>query len=357
MPFDVTPGFNLGISDKLRSVIPQFGVQNGKVVDASNPGADRTAHNQKNVKNSGSGNKDTKNNGKPNKPETPANPGDNLGLSGGGSGGSGAELAYYDTQERGLRNQLNRSALALNQGLANLGDSYNREVGKANAQRSRALEDFGIQREDTINAKQDALGRVDMNARTLNDSLRRTLAMAGGSNSSAYLYAAPNAVAREASGNRNDVLSDYADNERSLGLAERRAGEDFENLLGELQRDRNTQERDLRSGVFENQQSIDQQLAELSAKRSAARGDGFAASAAAQQPFIDSINNRQSQIDSLFDRYRSPQLQARDLKVETPQLRDYMVDKAAINSNAGAQQQQYSPYSNFLRRSEDEQLF
>src|SRR5687767_3406550 len=111
--------------------------------------------------------------------------------SGGGSSYNPADLAYLDSQSGHLRDMLGRSQVALNQGLTGLDDSYNREVGSANQQRSRALENYGVQREDSTRAKQEAVGQVDTNARVLNDSLRRILGMAAGSDSSAYQYAAP----------------------------------------------------------------------------------------------------------------------------------------------------------------------
>lgn len=275
---------------------------------------------------------------------------------GSNTAGSAADLAYYDSQEGILRGMLGKSQNTLNQGLTNLSDSYNRETGNANLQRSRAMENFGVQREDMTNGKQEALGQVDTNARTLNDSLRRILGMASGSSSSAYQYAAPNAVARQASGQRNNVLSDYAGNERDLSLAENRATQDFGSLLEELSRKRNQEESDLRAGVIETDQNTNQSLADLAAKRAQAQGAGYATARAAQQPYAAAINSGQSQLDSLFERFRSPVLSTRQVDVQTPQLRDYMVDRAGINAANQGGQQQYSPYSNFLRKPDEEQM-
>lgn len=274
-----------------------------------------------------------------------------------GGGSSGADLAYLDTQESLLRNLLGKSQTYLDQGLTNLSDSYNRQVSDANQQRSRALEDFGVKNEDTTRAKQDALGRVDTNARTLSDSLRRILGMAGGSSSSAYELAAPNAVARQASQQRAGVLGDYGANERDLSLAQQRAEQDFGSLLANLSRSRNEQEQELRSGVLENNQDTLSKLATVAGQRAQAQGGGAASIRAAQSPFLSDINNSQTQLDSLFNRFRNPTFGVQPVQVDTPQLRDYTVDRAAINANTAAPTQSaYSPYSNFLRRPQDDSL-
>src|ERR1044072_3267701 len=230
------------------------------------------------------------------------------GAYGGAGGGSAAggtnsadELAYYDSQQNQLRDLLGRTQNTLNQGITNLTDSYNREVSGANQKRSRALEDFQIQREDTTRDKQTALGKVDTNARTLNDSLRRILGQASGSDSSAYQYAAPNAVAREASGKRNSVLSDYAENDRNISLSEKRATDDFQSLLDDLARQRGERERDLRTGVLESEQDLNAKLADVAGRRASAAGGGFASIRAAQSPYESATNDRRAQIDHLLE--------------------------------------------------------
>lgn len=277
--------------------------------------------------------------------------------SGGGSSSPAydpGDLAYLDDQESQLKRLLKSAGNTLDSGLTNLSDSYNKEVGGANARRSRTLEDFGIQREDDTRDKSSALGKVDTNARTLNDSLRRILGMASGSGSSAYKYAAPNAVARQASAQRTGVLGDYAENDRNITLSENRAKTDFESLLEDLANQRKQQESDLRGGVLEREQGINSDLANVAAERAKLLGGGYAETRLAQAPFREAINSRQSQLDSLFERFRSPTLTPKPVNVQTPNLRDYMVDRAGINANRQSQSQ-YSPYMNFLRPKQDEE--
>lgn len=219
----------------------------------------------------------------------------------------------------------------------------------------RALENFGIQREDTIRGKDRAIDRVDTNARVLSDSLRRRLGMASGSDSSAYQITAPGAVARDASANRTGVVESFGQNFRDLGVAEDRAKTDFEQLLEELAAQRRTAESGLRGGILETQNQIETQLADAARQRALAQGGGYTQARAASRPFETNISQRESAIDNLFNQFRNP-YQMREVKVNTPQLRDYTVDRAAINSNqqTGAQDP-YAPYRP-AQAEEEEQL-
>lgn len=274
----------------------------------------------------------------------------------GGSGGSSAysgQLAGLDASEGRLRSLLGVADTKLNQGLTQLGDSFTQETNKANQGRTKALEDYGYQREDAGNKKDAALGKVDTNARTLNDSLRRILGLASGSGSSAFQFAAPNAVAREASRNRQGVMSDSAVDERNLGVAENRAKDEFDALLKSLLEQKNTREQELREGILGQKQSIDTQLGDIASQRSAYRGGGVAAQVAAARPFADSYDQRQSEINSLFDRFR-PQVTATAVNPQQVALSNYTTDKASINANRQFGTDEYSPYAQLLKKQREQ---
>jgi hypothetical protein len=286
--------------------------------------------------------------------DTPPNLGGGV-VGGNGNGASAADLAYLDTQENQLRDMLNRSQGTLNQGLTRLSDSYNSQVGSANRDRSRFLEDLQTRQTKTDTEKQSAIGKVDTNARTLNDSLRRMIGMASGSESSAYKLAAPNAVARQASGERTDVLSDYADNMGTLDTTRRRGTEDYDRMLGDLGTQRNQKEAELREGIYANEQGINSSLADISGKRAMARGAGYQGILAAQQPYQTAITERQNAIDSLFERFRNPVLSAAPVNVQAPDLKQYTVDRAALGQNRQSGSP-YEPYYSPLRRQLEEEL-
>lgn len=279
------------------------------------------------------------------------------GGSGGTSGGtsySAADLAYLEDQIAEYKRQLGRTDTALEQGLSNLGDSYNKELSRQNQLRGRALEDFTTQRSDTELGKNQALGRVDTNARTLADSLRRRLGLASGADSSAFKVLSPYAVSREASTQRTGVLGDYGQNFRDLDTAESRTKTDFENLLEDLAAQKRSQESSLRSGVLQQKNQISSQLADAAREKALLLGGGYDGARAASAGYVDDIRSRESALDKLFSQFRNP-YQVQDVKVNAPNLRDYTVDKAAINANNQYGTNDNSPYAQLLKRQQEEE--
>lgn len=276
-------------------------------------------------------------------------------ISGRGAGAGAVnqdDINYLNDEETFTRSLLNSIRRTLDNGLTSINDSYNKEQSSANAQRSRALEDYGIQRDDTTRKKGDALGKVDTNARTLSNSVRRMLGMASGSDSSAFNQTAPDAVARLASGERTNVLGDFGENFRALELSEKRATDDFAALLEDLAAQRNQRESGLRGDIIEREQGVNSSLAEIARQRALLQGGGYTGVKAAMQPYKDAISGGQSQLDSLFEKYRTP-YSVKPVNVEKPELRDYTVDRANINANQQAGTTD-DPYSYFRRRRSDE---
>lgn len=282
------------------------------------------------------------------------------GVGGGGAGGGAsynpADLAYLDDQQGRLQRQQASIDAAERNGITQLQDSYNKEVSGANTRRSQALEDFATKRSDTERAKDSAIGRVDSNARTLADSLRRRIGMASGSGSSAYQITAPGAVARDASMNRTGVLENFGTNLRDLTTSENRAKTAFEELLADLDAQRRTRESEFKAGILDRRNQVDSSLAEIARQRALVRGGGYDQVRTAMSPYASAIDARQSQIDTLFDKYRTP-YNVKQIDVRTPDLKDYTVDRAAINANTEAgTQDPYSPYRKPFQEDE-EQLY
>lgn len=274
--------------------------------------------------------------------------------SGGASDYNPADLAYLeDTRSRLLR-QMQSANRTKDNGLTQLKDTYNQEVSGANSDRSRALEDFSTKREDTTRAKDQAITKVNTNARTLAESLRRRIGMASGSGSSAYQVTAPGAVARDASQQRTGVVENYGVNFRNLGQAETRAKSDFEKYLDQLSSQYKQRQSDFLANVYDQQSSIDQSLAEVARQEALVKGGGYGEVKSAMSPYLSSMDNRQNAIDNLFAKYRTP-YSVEKVKVNTPTLRDYTTDSAGVEQ---AQQEgdQYAPYLLPLQRDNQDQL-
>lgn len=276
-----------------------------------------------------------------------ANEGSSGGAYTGGSSYNPQDLQMLD-QQKSLYERLLQSIDAAEQsGLQDLNTSETQSRNKANTQRSRQLEDFGVKREDFTRGQEQALNTVGDNSRTLRGSLMRRLGLASGGGSA--FDVADNAVARDASKNRAGVQETYGQNFRNLGLAEKRGTEDFQSLLDEIAAERRGNEERFKAGILGQRQGIQQSLAQIMADRAGVVGGN---QMAASQPYVNNYMSYQDQIDRLPAQYDT-KVQARDLNVQTPTLKDYVVNRA--NIGGGQTQQSYSPYSNFLRPQQDEE--
>lgn len=249
-----------------------------------------------------------------------------------------AELAWLDSQIGNTQGQYGLIDDALNRGRQELQNSYQGAVNDANKQRERAIEGYNIQRDTTERGKDNALKRVDDNARQLLNSLRRRIAQASGSNSSAYQQEAPGAVAEQAGTNRGDVMENYGTNFMNLARAERYAEDDYKDLLGQIGRDRDSRSRDLEVGINQQRQGIDDSLAKMAIQRQQLLGGNATAMRNAMQPYVDQRNSRENAIKDIYNRY-STVTAPRDLNVQKVNLRDYMIDRATqqANEQAGTQ--------------------
>lgn len=285
------------------------------------------------------------------------------GRSGGARGGSGvaspsynpADIAYLDDQRGRLEGQHRSANTALTNGLTQLQDSYNKEVSGANSRRAQAIQDLNTKREDTTRAKDSALNRVNKNARTLAEGLRRRIGMASGSGSSAFQITAPGAVSRDATEDRTGVLENFGVNFRDLATTEQRQKTQFEELLSDLEAQRKTRESDFRSGILEKKNQIDTSLSEVARQKALALGGGYNQARTAMAPYAGAIDSRQAEIDNLFNKFRTPFAQ-KTVDTTAPTLRDYMVDRANISSGQPGPQDPTAPYKNpFGIKEDDEQ--
>lgn len=268
----------------------------------------------------------------------------------GGAGNSTAgDRAYLDDQEQSLRSLLGKSSTYLNQGLSGITDSYNKETGRQQDAQAQALRGYDQKRTETTQSKLGALNKVDTNARTLADSLRRILGLAGAANSSAARVAAPGAVARQATEQRGGVIDQYGSNLRNIDQAQGDTELSFKNIMQDLLEQRNQKELGLRQGIGQQEIQSQQSLADIARQRSLLNGGGYGDVRAATAPFRAQVDQGNNALDQLFNQFRTPYAQ-RSAQVATPQLADYTVDRAAINANAQGGAAEGSPYSQFLRK-------
>jgi hypothetical protein len=264
------------------------------------------------------------------------------------------DLAYLNDQENSLRGLFGEADNAFRQGQQGIADEFGRAEQRKKEDQARANRDYNLKETTTTTAKTSSLGKVNDNARNLANSVRRRLALSGGTSSSAYQEAAPAAVAAEATRDRTGVMENYGANFNAIKTARDDAKSQFERMFEDLRLQRSGREQALQQGVLQNKNDVEQKLSALAQERAKLLGGGYQAQRVAQQPYLDALNSRKGEINSLADRYRNP-FTPQEVKVANPSLRDYMVENAGITPE---QQQEvtYNDYLNKLKKQDEEQF-
>ena len=264
------------------------------------------------------------------------------------------DLAYIDAQLAALGNQEGRLDTTLRQSLDAVLQNYNKQLGSTNQARGRAMEDFNVKGQVSDQGRQKSLGQVETNARTLADSLRRRIGMASGSGSSAYQITAPQAVSQQASDQRANVLDDYSQNFLALDRDKKRAEEDFNNAITELGNWKSQSEMGVLQDIGNKRNEIAAARQQAAVERAKLLGGGYAGIRSAMQPYEQQINERNSFLDGLYDKYAS-KYQAKPVQVANTQLRDYAVDQAAVADNtARGNANETAPYRTYLDEEEQQ---
>jgi hypothetical protein len=225
---------------------------------------------------------------------------------GGGTNTNAADLAYLDSQDASLRDQLTRAQTGLDQGLTQIGDSFNEATGRNSQDKNNADTGFNTNRTNTTQDKLKSIDTLNTNARTLADSVRRMIGLASGQNSSAYQIEAPGAIARDTTGKRTDVNDTYKRNYDSIDTAQSGTDLKFDRAAEDLLNQRKQKEQGLRSGILQQQNDIQSQIGQDALTRAEINGGSYSGTSAALKPIQDSITARQNAIDALFSQYRTP---------------------------------------------------
>lgn len=265
-----------------------------------------------------------------------------------GSSYDPAEMAALTAQKSLYERLLESADKTKTAGVNKINDSYNLASNRANQDRQRQLGDLSYQRQSTDQDKTQALNQVGDNSRVLRNSLMRVLGMGAGGGSAFDL--ADGAVAREASKNRTGVMETFGDNYRQLDRADEDTKSAFERLMEDLTRQKSTATENLYAEVESQRQGINNYLSEIAANIARLQGGN---QMQAISPYRTANLASQATIDALPEQFRN----AVSYQAPTAQkvsLGDYIVDRANIGTAGQQQSQQYSPYSQFLQRKEEE---
>lgn len=250
---------------------------------------------------------------------------------GGSAGPSAADLAFLTDQADQIRSLLGRTQTNLDQGLAQNENNYKEQVGNSTQQKDSQVVDQN-------KAKLSAYDIINRNAGQGYKSLAQIIGRSAGTGSSAYRDALPDVVGKDTSSKRFNATGTYDTNLSKIDAS-------FQNVLADLLKQKKKNEESVRSGVEQQRQALNQQLAQNAGQYAQATGGGYEQVKAAQQPYQQAIENSRNQVENFFNQFKTdytPQAVAAEVN-------PYNTDRAAIN--AGQQGIDASnPYAAMLRK-------
>lgn len=241
-------------------------------------------------------------------------------------------ISYLQDQQNQLNGLLGRTNTNLNQGLARNDDSYNEQVG-------RSTEDKNKQVIGQNQAKLGAYDTINQGANNGYRSLAQIIGRASGTGSSAFRDMLPNVIGKDASSKRKSATDTYGQNLSNIDSS-------YQGVLADLLKQKKLNEEDIRGKVEGQRQDIQSKLATAAGQVAQAQGGGFAAVKAAQQPFLDSINQSKDSVDSFFNTFRTQYTP----QAINPNLQAYQTDRSQINAQQTPGADSSNPYASLLRK-------
>ncbi len=259
-----------------------------------------------------------------------------------------ATLGFLGDQGDQLRALLARTQTGLDQGLQGNEDQYNEQTGRANQDKERAYAGYADQRVGQNQGKLDAYQTINRNANNGFRSLSQIIGRAAGRGSSAFQDLLPDVIGKDTSTKRAATNDTFGRNLQGIDKAQGQYDISFEDMLGDLLKQKKTNESNLRTGIEGQRQGINAQLGKNAADISQANGGDYAAIQAAQNPYQNAINSSKDAVEGFFNTFRSP-FTAKTAVAATPDLAGYTTDRSNVNATA-QNGDPTNPYSSLLRK-------
>jgi len=270
---------------------------------------------------------------------------------GGGSSASSydpAALAYYDDQLGQVNSALGRIGSQRDIGNQNINSQYNAALNKLLGQNAAAQRDYNTTKQRTIDDNVTARAKVDDTVAKQSAGLRRLL----GNSSSAALYAAPLAVARQGNTQLGDIQTGYSRNLQNLDTADEDRKRSFQDSQTDLNSQAQIQRNSLQASLAEKEAQLLDQMSQLQLQKAQAQGQTYDAARAATQGNNARVNALLAQIDSLG---LNPTIAAKnDLKFTAPELAQYQTSDINVTPGASPVQSAAGQFYNLLGLGDDQ---
>lgn len=261
-----------------------------------------------------------------------------LGTASAGSGAASstdpATQAAYDQAIANTQAGINRLDPSLQSGLGSIDTSYRDALNQLLLGRNQAQTSYDQNKQSTAQDYIGAKNTIGSNAGSTLNGLLRLLGSRGAGGGSAYLQAAPGAVARGATLQRADVANQFGANSQALDSGWNNYLTGYNNQVSSASNQRDQQRQSLQGNIDTNRASLLQSLAQLVSQRSN--------SSASAQPYLDQAN-------ALLDKsanYTTPGIDYQTQAYTPPSLTSYTTNPQAAPTLQGqtASNDYYSPY-------------
>ena len=312
--FDPTPGFNLGHTSTGVPSINATGTNNplglghptgqqptqGSVLGASTTSSQSTAT-------------------------------DTGGVAGAGTNTTGYDPAAYQQAIGNTNAAIGRLGNTLNSGNSAIDSSYTNALNQLLLGRNQSQQAYDTTKQQTAQDYIGAKNTIGANAGASLHGLQRLLGSRGAGGGSAYNIAAPEAVARDATLQRNDVGNQFGQNNQALDTNWNNYLTGYNNSVADVGAQRDQQHQQLQQNIESNRATLLQTLAQLTQ----AQGGNA-------QPYIDQAN----QVLDQNSNYNVAPINYQTQAYNAPELSRYTSNPGATPTFQGqpAGNDYFSPY-------------
>lgn len=273
--------------------------------------------------------------------------------SSGGSGGGGlsaADRGQYQVQRDALTGLLNSLGIQESTGLRNYQSSYDTAVAQSMANKNSGLKTYNDQEVRNNADRSRNINKVNTNTENNYNSLMRALGLGGAGVSSAAQYLVPDAVARQATGERTEAIGTWGDNAYAIDSGRKKLERDYQNEFNRMTREHQVNQDNFRQQIAQRRLDTQGQLSQIDA--ALANGDPSALAAAR-----DAVMRQQQALDAIIAAARTPGYAVASVDPTAVNLSQWRQDPAAMASGQQAQDPtatDTAAYLPYLRDDEDQ---
>lgn len=247
-------------------------------------------------------------------------------------------ISAYNQAIANTQAGVDRLPAQLQSGYGSIDASYQNALNQLLLGKNQANSAYDTSKQQTSKDYIGAKNTIGANAGSTLSGLLRLLGSRGAGGSSAYNIAAPEAVARSATAQRQDVGNTFGANNQALDTNWGNFLTGYNNQVSSAGNQKDQQRQSLESNINTNKASLLQSLAQLAAQRDQAAGGSGTAAA---QPYLDQANNLLSSLSS----YSTSPINYQTSAYSAPSLNSYTTSPTTPTYQGQTQSNDYfSPY-------------